>query len=157
MQKGITIFCCKIFVSQCQNISSRNPSVLQFLVSKNVRDKRRGGNHDFPSKLFGLTVPNHFVEEPFCVSRKLRVSKNFMLKRGISPFSIENVLSHTTKKLHRGALLCFTKFLVSKNIMDMRGREYHDFPSIFCLTKPKKFVGEPFRASLISGIEKFYA
>ena len=24
-----------------------------------------GGNHDFPSKLFCLTVPKHFVEEPF--------------------------------------------------------------------------------------------
>ena len=28
---------------------------------------------------------------------------------------------------------------------------------IFCLTVPKKFVGEPFSVSLISGIEKFYA
>ena len=35
---------------------------------------------------------------------------------------------------------------------------YQDFPSeIFCLTVPKKIVGEPSRVSLISGIEKFYA
>ena len=35
---------------------------------------------------------------------------------------------------------------------------YQDFPSkIFCLTVPKNFVREPFRVSLISGIEKFYA
>ena len=27
----------------------------------------------------------------------------------------------------------------------------------FCLTVPKNFVGEPFRVSLISGIEKFHA
>ena len=26
------------------------------------------GYPDFPSKLFCLTVPNHFVEGPFCVS-----------------------------------------------------------------------------------------
>ena len=39
---------------------------LLFRVSKNVRHKRGGGNHDFPSKLFRLTVPKHFVEEPFC-------------------------------------------------------------------------------------------
>ena len=38
------------------------------------------------------------------------------------------------------------------------GGEYQNFLSkIFCLTKPKNFVGEPFSVSLISGIEKFYA
>ena len=43
--------------------------------------------------------------------------------------------------------------------MDKReGGEYQDLPSkIFCLTVPKKFVGEPFSVSLISGIEKLYA
>ena len=45
--------------------------------------------------------------------------------------------------------------------MDMRGGggggEEQDFLwKIFYLTVPKKFVGEPFRVSLISGIEKFY-
>ena len=44
-----------------------------------------------------------------------------MTKRGISPFSIENLLSHSTEKLLRGTLLCFTKFLVSKKFMDKRG------------------------------------
>ena len=33
-------------------------------------------------------------------------------------------------------------------------RGYQDFPSkVFCLTVPKKFVGEPFGVSLISVIE----
>ena len=42
--------------------------------------------------------------------------------------------------------------------MDMGGGEEQDFLwKIFYLTVPKKFVGEPFRVSLISGIEKFYA
>ena len=36
--------------------------------------------------------------------------------------------------------------------------EYQDFPSkFFCLTVPKKIVGEPFSVSLFSGIENFYA
>ena len=40
--------------------------------------------------------------------------------------------------------------------MDKKG-EYQNFPSkIFCLTVPENFVGEPFRVSLISGIEKVY-
>ena len=30
-------------------------------------------------------------------------------------------LSHSTKKILRGTLLCFTKFLVSKQLMDKRG------------------------------------
>ena len=35
---------------------------------------------------------------------------------------------------------------------------YRNFPSkIFCLKKPKHFVGETFSLSLVSGIEKFYA
>ena len=35
--------------------------------------------------------------------------------------------------------------------------EYQDFPSkIFCLTVPKNVIGEHFRVSLTSGIEKFY-
>ena len=40
----------------------------KFRRSEKVRDKRRGGNHDFPSKLFCLTVPKHFKEESFSVS-----------------------------------------------------------------------------------------
>ena len=36
-------------------------------------------------------------------------------------------------------------------------REYQDFPSIFFVSVPKKFVGEPFVVSLISSIDKFYA
>ena len=55
-----------------------------------------------------------------------------MPKRGISRFSIENLLSLSTEKLRRGTILCFTKLLVSKKLMDKRGggrREYHDFLS----------------------------
>ena len=40
----------------------------------------------------------------------------------------------------------------------MGGGECQDFLSkISCLTVPKNFAGQPFRVSLISGIEKFYA
>ena len=35
--------------------------------------------------------------------------------------------------------------------------EHQDFPSIFFVSLPKNLVGEPFRVSLISGIERFYA
>ena len=41
-------------------------------------------------------------------------------------------------------MLCFRKFLVAKKFMDKRGGgEYQELPSItFCLTMPKRFVGE---------------
>ena len=49
----------------------------QFRLSENVRDKRRGGGIDvFPSMLFSLRVPKHFVEQPFCAAfQKFSVSE----------------------------------------------------------------------------------
>ena len=81
----------------------------------------------------------------------------FLCKR-VSRFSLEKFSSHKAEKFRRGALLCFRKFLLSKNVKDKGGgRGYQDFPSkTFCLTVPKFFVREPFSVSLISGIEKFY-
>ena len=50
-----------------------------FLVSKNVEDKRGGGYHNLPSKLFCLTVPKNFLGEPLCaVFQKISGSKMFM-------------------------------------------------------------------------------
>ena len=43
------------------------------------------------------------------------------LGKRVSRFSVENLLSHSTEKLRRGTLFCFTKFLVSKKFMDKRG------------------------------------
>ena len=40
---------------------------------------------------------------------------------GISRFSVENFLSHSAEKIRKGALLCFRKFLLSKNVKDKRG------------------------------------
>ena len=51
------------------------------------------------------------------------VSRNFMPMIGISRISIESLLFHSTEKLCWGTLLCFTKFLVSKSLMDKRGGE----------------------------------
>ena len=67
-----TYFLRVFFVSQCPKNAVREPfSLSLFRVSKNVRDKRGGGYHDFLSKLFCLTVPKNFVGEP------LRASQNF--------------------------------------------------------------------------------
>ena len=67
MEAGsITIFC-QNFLSHIDEKFRRGTLLCfrEFLVSKNVRDKRRGGYHDLPSKLFFLAVPKNFVGEPF--------------------------------------------------------------------------------------------
>ena len=68
--------------------------------------KKGRGYHDFPSEIFCLPVPKHFVRGTLLCFRKFRVSKNFMPKRGISRFSVENLLSRSTEKLRKGTLLC---------------------------------------------------
>ena len=60
-------------------------------------------------------------------------------------------LSQSAEKFRRGTLLCFTKFLVSKNLMGKRGGGEGGSIRIsvenFCLRVPKNFVEEPFRVS----------
>ena len=73
----------------------------------------------------------------------------------MSRISIESLLSQTIDKLRRGSILCSTKYLVSKNYRDKRGREFHDFPSqLFCLTVPNHFVEESFCVSESFGYGK---
>ena len=85
------------------------------------------------------------------------VSKRFLLKWVVSVFSIR-FLSHSIEKFRRGNLLCCVSenFMVAKKFLDKKGN--HDFASsLFCLTEPKQFVGDPSSASLLSIIESFSA
>ena len=73
--------------------------------------------------------------------RKVPVGKKFMDKRGgVSRFSVEVFLSQIAKKQRERTLLCFRKVLVLKKFCVVG---CHDFVDLFCLTVPKKFVGEP--------------
>ena len=61
----VTIFRRNFFVSLCRKNSSGNPLVCHnFRVSKNFM-LRRVMSRLFV-EIFCLTVPKHFVEEPFC-------------------------------------------------------------------------------------------
>ena len=63
-------------------------------------------SQDFLSKIFCLTVPKNFVEDPFSFSI-ISGTKNFRDKcEGDSRFSVENFLSHTGEKFHRGTFSC---------------------------------------------------
>ncbi len=107
-------------------------------------------------KFFCLTLPEEFVGEPISVSLFLGIDK-FIASEFMSRFSVENFLSHSAEKIRRGTLLCFREFLVSKTFLEKRGLgEYQEFPSkCFCLTLPKKFVGEPISVPLVLAIDNF--
>ena len=110
-------------------------------------------------------VLQRFVEELFCaVFQKLLVAKTFMEEKwggGVSKYSVENFLSHSTETFFRGTLLCCVseKFCWRKSLWKRSGEgEYRNLPSkIFCLKVPKIFEGESFSLSVISGIERICA
>ena len=122
----------------------------------------RGLCHDFRSNCFCLTVPKNFVGEPFCVSQNFWYRKILWIRegegRGKYHDFLSKILSHSVEEpfcVCRGTLLCFRKFLVSKNVKDNRGGGYHDFPSkLFCLTVPNHFVDDLFCLSESFGYRK---
>ena len=63
-------------------------------------------------------------------------------RKGVSPFSVKKLLTHSAEKICRGNLLCFWKFLVSNVFMDDRygGRERGSI-TFFC----QKFVVSLYR------------
>ena len=96
------------------------------------------GYHDLLLKIFRLTVPKNFVEEPFFVSQNFWYRKKIIDKRGggVSRFSVKNFLSHSAKKFRRGTLQCVTNFGYRK-ILCFR-ELCHDFVSkFFCLSAEK--------------------
>ena len=79
-----------------------------------------GECHDFPTKIFCLTVPKNFAGEPFsAVLQKFPVAKKFMDNGGgggVSRFSVENFLSHSAGNFRRGILFCCIDFGYRKSL-----------------------------------------
>ena len=133
----------------------------KFRLSKNIMSEREKSRFSIENLLSLCT--EKFVVEPISKSLKSGVG-NCLLGKVLSRFSGETLSSQCTEKLRRGTLLCSTKNLVFKKIMDKREgeseeeREGLSRSSVkkFCLTLPKNFVAETFCASqnLISGIQK---
>ena len=78
---------------------------------------------------------------------------------GVSRFSVENYLSDSAEKFRGWGESFSVSFIWGIDKIWIRGgRQYQDFPSkYFCPTVPKEFVREPFRVSLVSGMEKLFA
>ena len=97
---SLTLFRQIFFCLTLPKISYGSPLAFHyFRVSKNVRDKGGRGITIFRQKFF-VTVPKNYRETLLCF-RMFRVLKNFVPKRGVSRFSIENLLSHSTEKQRR--------------------------------------------------------
>ena len=111
---GVIKTICKKFLSHTSG-TFRRRNLLWFrksLVSKNVRAKQ-GACHDVPLKMFCLTVPKRFAGEPFSVSL-IWCIEIFGLRALCHDFLPKFYLSQGIEINHRGTVLCFTKFLVSK-------------------------------------------
>ena len=65
---------------------------------------------------------------------------------GVSRFFVKSFLSHTAEKFRRGTLWCVTNSGYRK-ISCLRGLCQDFLSNFFCLTVPKKFVGESFSVS----------
>ena len=73
-------------------------------------DKTGGEEYqDFPSKVFCRTVPKIIVGESFTVAL-ISVTEKVWKRGGVSRFSVEKFLSHSSEKFHRGTLYCCVKF-----------------------------------------------
>ena len=78
---------------------------------KKIMEKRGEGVTHFSVEKF-LSECQTISYGNLLESHSFRVSKNFMLKKVMSRFSVDNFLSHRTEKLRRRTLLCFGNFLV---------------------------------------------
>ena len=114
---------------------------------------------DFPSEDSCNSVPKNFIGQPLRVSLNSGIEKLYA-SEGYVTISVEVFLSDNAEKFCRGTLVC----CVSENFRQrkslwLRGRgKCPDSPANFsCLTVTKKFVSQPFRVSLTSGIKNFYA
>ena len=101
-----------------------------FWWRKTLWVRRRGKYQDFPWKNFFVSQCRKNSQGNPLGCHWFRVSKNFMLQRVMSRFSIENFLSHSTETFRRGTLLCCVSenFWWRKTLWVRRRGKYQDFP-----------------------------
>ena len=119
---GISGFCQKFLVSECQKILRINPWCFrEFLSSKNFMDKRRvsvGVSRHSVANLLSQSTEKLRRGASLCF-RNFRVSESICIRRQSTNFS-RNFLSSFYPKLLRKTLCCIRKKLLSKNYMNKR-------------------------------------
>ena len=83
-KRGISRFSREDFLFPSTEKLRREPFCVSktFWFRKNIKDRKGGDYHDFPSNLVWLTVPKRFVGEPFLVSKKFWYPKKSRLGGG---------------------------------------------------------------------------
>ena len=87
--------------------------------------------HNFLFKIFCLTVPKNFIGEHLGVSESFGYRKISCIREGVSRFSVENFLSHSTENFFQTVPKNFVgehvgvseSFVYRKNLCIRRG--YH--------------------------------
>ena len=117
----------------------------KYLVLQMFFDKRRGGCITTFLPKSCLTVPKKFVDEPFCVSEKIRYRKILRIVMGLHYYLLIFFCSRVPKLFVPKHFGVSENFWFRKFFSDERrwGLSRFFFPSL-CLTVRKKFVGEPF-------------
>ena len=111
----------------------------------------------FRQNCFCLTVPNHFLEETFCVSESFGYRKCLCLRGDYPRFFYGKFVVSGTEKLRRGTHLCFTEISVSKDFRNKRGGGVSVTifrQNCFCFTVPNHFLEETFCVSEGFGYRK---
>ena len=148
--RGISRFC-RNFLSHRTETKSfvKEPSCFPEIFWYRKKFMHKRGLITILSKFLCLTVPKIFVRESPTVFEKNSIKKKVLwMKRGVSRFSLENFLSHSTEKFRWGTLRCMRKLRVAKNFVHRRGGAYQVSSSkTFCHTVPKNFVREHFGVS----------
>ena len=111
----------------------------------------------FRQNCFCLTVPNHFLEETFCVSESFGYLKCLCLRGDFPRFSMDNLLSPVPKNFVDEPICVWQNFLHRK-ILGIRGGEGVSVTisrqNGFCLTVSNHFVEETFCVSESFGYRK---
>ena len=122
----------------------------RILVPKIFKQKRGEASRfcrNFLSHRTEKTSPgNHSVFQKISGRKKNFMDKGGGGGEGVSRFSVEKILSHCTKIIHRRTIWCFRKVLLSKKFMHRKGGGHHGFVEYFLShrTETKSFVKEIF-------------
>ena len=127
----------------------------KILVSKNVKDKRERGHHDFPSKLCCLTVPKNLVGET-CVSESFWYRKILRIRereRGGYHDFLSKICCLTVPKNFVAETCVSESFWYRKKLRIIERGGITTFHRKFVVSQYRNFVGETC-VSENSGIEK---
>ena len=136
-RRGLSFFTVENFLSHSAKKFRRG--ALLFQKFSGLEKLHKMVYHDFVEKWFSHSTEK-FRTGTLCLSESFWYRNIWRKRGGYHLIPSIFILSHSAGNFRKGTILCFRKFLVSKDFMQKRGD--HDFVwQFFCLTVPKNFVG----------------